>query len=53
MTEKVTKIASFDPTAKQRKWVDRKGAANKKAGRSGGQAQVMRDLIDNAMRNEK
>jgi len=49
MTEVVKKIAPWQPTKKQRQWIDRKAKKNKEAGVSGGITQVVSDAINLAM----
>ena len=49
MAEVVKKIAPWQPTKKQRKWIEKKAKANKANGVSGGIGQVMSDAINSAM----
>ncbi|MDB4261390.1 hypothetical protein N9878_00845 [bacterium] len=53
MTEAIKKIPVWQPTKAQRKWVDNKAKANKKAGMSGGIGQVMRGLVQQQIDGEK
>jgi len=45
MSDQVKMIPVWQPTKAQRRWVDKKVEANKKAGKGGGIGQVMRDLV--------
>lgn len=52
MANETKKVPVWQPTKKQRKWIDAKVKSNKKNGVSGGMGQVMRNLVNEEMERE-